>query len=377
MNKFLSQLILKQRQCLLVSSQLMLLLLGMSLNANAGIGSVWVTAVSDNSISVSWTAPTGDYRLSNDLAHDYMVCHEESGTWATICGGGTVNYTSATSFTITGLNPSTEYKIRVKCHCERRNIWGNWKSPKWRTIGTNKSTTDALTITSYLIAPSVTSSTINVEMNHTNMLSFSGTRICYKKRWNPVTSFASKCQSDPFGYWLYSDKNIGWMDDSPSSPALFTINPPPSGLKKCTQYKIVGFADFTFIGETMVRTSGLCGFHNKSLLIVQDHSDDVLVEYALALEAFYGMPLIDHLAKNYETSLYDLNQAFKRDQQENLKDNSTMLMYLIEANADLYDRWQQEYDLKQAGMSLEVFLREEYPEINYLLDQELMAESRQ
>jgi hypothetical protein len=353
----------------------------LSQSAQAGIGSVWVTGVTDDSISISWTPPAGDYRLSNDVANDYMICHEVGGTWATICGGGTVNYTSATSFTITGLSASTEYKIRVKCHCEHRNIWGNWKNPKWRTVGTLFATTDAPTtvpdpISMYLITPAVSPSTIDVEMNHTNMWTFSETRICYKKRWNPVYDFANKCKTDPFGNWLYSDKNIGWIDDLPASPALFTIDPPPSGLKRCTQYKIVGFGDWTFIGEAMVRTSGLCGFHNKSALILQDHAEDVLQEYALALESFYGSPLLDHLARRYDPSLYDMHLAFSEDGSDDLRDNATMLAYLIEANSDLYEQWQQDQSLRQAGLSMELFLHNYHPQLNRSLDEELSNKAK-
>jgi len=355
---------------------LVMMLLGFAINANAGLGAVWTTGVTENSITVSWTPPSGDYRLSNDWVHDYMVCYEVGGTWATVCGGGTVNYTSATSYTITGLSPETEYKIRVKCHCERRNMWGNWKNPKWRTIGTNRSSTVAASpdpdpITSYIITPHVTSFSIDVEMDHTLMPYFSNARICYKKRWNPVIDFNAKCQTNPVMSWLYSDQQLGWMDTAPASPSLFTIAPGYTGLKHCTQYNIVGFGDASLIGETMVRTSGLCGFFNKSIMILVDHSDDVLVDYATALEVFYNKSLLEYLGTNYENSLFELAQTFSQNQQENLQDNTTLLAYLIEVNSDLYDRWQQEPALKQAGLTLDSFLQHHYPELNQSLEEEL------
>ncbi|WP_223786554.1 fibronectin type III domain-containing protein [Marinicella meishanensis] len=366
-------------QCTILIPLIMALTM-LSMTAQAGIGSVWVTGVTDDSISLSWTPPSGDYRLSNDLANDYMICHEVGGTWATICGGGTVNYTSATSFTITGLAASTEYKIRVKCHCEHRNIFGNWKNPKWRTIGTVYANTDASStvpdpISSYLITPGVTATTIDVEMDHTHMMWFSGTRICYKKRWNPVFDFAGKCQSDPFGNWLYSDKNIGWIDDLPASPALFTINPPTAGLKPCTQYKIVGFGDFIQIGETIVRTSGSCGFHNKSMLVLFDHAD-VLLAYAHALSGFYRQPLLDQLASTYDGHIYELQQALAHDTTENLQDNATLLAYLIEENQDLFELWQQDQRLRMAGLSLETYLQNHHPKLNRSLDEEIMTQPR-
>jgi len=362
-----------------------IVLLSISSLTQAGIGSVTVNSVTDTSINLSWTPPSGNYQLSG-ASSNYKICHEESGTWATVCGGGVVNYSNTNNYTITGLDPNKSYKIRVKCHCEKKNIWGNWVNAKWRNIGTNVTSTNAAssggtgggtsTIPANLIITGSTSFSLDVSMTHNEMPLFDFVRVCYKKKYKIVTGFDSVCYTNPGPTWLYSDNKLGWFETAPAVPLNATVHP-SIDLKKCTRYKVIAYGKLANgvalkIGESEARTGVSCGFFNKSQLVVNDHMEDVLAAYVAKLERLYRKSLFTHLAENYDQNLYEAREVILNDG-DDIRNAINLIEYLVESGSNTYSTWQQEPELKNNNLSLESFLAANFPKINEQLAEEILA----
>ena len=362
-----------------------ILLLSISSLTHAGIGSVTVNSVTDTSINLSWTPPSGNYQLSG-ATYNYKICYEESGTWATVCGGGVVNYSNTNSYNITGLDPSKTYKIRVKCHCERKNIWGNWVNPKWRNIGTNVTSTNAAssggtgggtsTIPSNLIITGSSSFSLDASLTHNEMPLFDFVRVCYKKKYKIVTGFDSTCYSNPAFTWLYSDNKLGWFETAPSVPLNVTVHP-SIDLKKCTRYKVIAYGKLANgvalkIGESEARTGVSCGLFNKSQLVVNDHVEDVLAAYVEKLERFYQKPLFTHLLENYDPTLLEAREVFLNDG-DDIRNGINLIEYLVESGSETYSTWQQEAELNKNNLSLDSFLARNFPKINEQLAEEILV----
>ena len=362
-----------------------IMLLSISSLAQAGIGSVTVNSVTDTTINLSWTVPSGNYQLSGSTPN-YKICYEESGTWATVCGGGVVNYANTNSYNITGLDPNKSYKIRVKCHCKKKNIWGNWVNPKWRNIGTNVTSTNAVTsggtgggtstIPSNLIITGSTSFSLDVSMTHNEMPLFDFVRVCYKKKYKIVTGFDSTCYTNPGFTWLYSDNKLGWFETAPAVPLNATVHP-SIDLKKCTRYKVIAYGKLANgvalkIGESEARTGVFCGFFNKSQLVVNDHMEDVLAAYVEKLERFYRMPLFTYLSENYDQNLLEAREVLLNDG-DDIRNAVNLLEYLVESGSETYSTWQQDPELNQNNLSLDLFLAQNFPKINEQLAEEILV----
>lgn len=350
--------------------------LALATTARAAIGSMWVDSVTDTSIEVSWSPPAGNYQLSGSTP-SYMICWKVNGTWGTTCGSGAVATSNATTFVIPGLAASQTYKIRVKAHSRRQNLWGNWVSPKWRTVAVHVASTTAPPIPAFVPATlnisGSTATSLDVSLTHNDMPWFNTVRICYKKKWHPVLGFESNCQANPVWAWTNPSESLGWLDVAPSVPLTATLHPVVD-LKDCRRYVVVAFGGLSpsqKIGEAQGNTGGLCGFFNMSAVVVADHTDDVLAAYAERLNTHYRKPLFDHLAQEYDGSLYELREIFRQNHDGDLSNTATMLTFLIETDSPLYAEWQTEPGLVRAGLALESFVANAYPELYRSLEEEL------
>lgn len=351
-----------------------------SLNAQAGIGSVWSSGVTDTSITAQWTSPSGNYQLSGSTPH-YKICYEVKGTLALICNANPPQYSNTNTHTITGLNSDTTYRVRVKCHCKRKNIWGNWVNPKWRNISTMEVTTDETSsVPSYTPSSLTITGTnmfsMNLMLTHNDMPLFDFVRICYKRKYSGIINFNNKCAYDPFGNWLYSDHNVGWQEEAPAQPLLTTMHP-TANLKPCTKYDVVGFGyymggGYDLIGEAEARTFGSCGFFNKSQVLISDHVSDVVVAYAERLDRIYPQGVFSHLVENYDKNLNVAREAILEQYREDIRDTLTLLIFLVESESKVYEQWQQEDYLVSKGLSIEGFLAREFPDLSKQIDEELL-----
>ena len=352
-----------------------------SFSVFAGIGTISVDGVTDSSITFHWTPPSGDYQLSGSTPH-YKICYEVQGTAALICNANPPQTTNITSHTLTGLNPGTLYRIRVKCHCERRNIWGNWKNPKWRNIATIVTSTDETSPTPTYIPSSLTISdptffSLDTTLTHNDMNLFNSVRICYKRKYSGIINFNNKCAYDPFGNWLYSDHNVGWQEEVPAQPLLTTLHP-TANLKPCTKYDAVGFGyyiggGFDLIGEAQGKTNGNCGFFNKSQVLIGDHLSDVVMLYAKQLDRAYPQGVFNHLAKYYDNSMEVARKSIIKEYREDIADTLTLLTFLVESESKIYGAWQQEDYLVSQGLSIADFLEREFPRLSREINDELLT----
>ncbi|WP_395375255.1 fibronectin type III domain-containing protein [Marinicella sp. W31] len=365
----------------------LLILLFIAPAAIANIGGINMNSVTENSINISWHYPSSDYQASGGGSpEDYKICYKKVGTFGLICSASTA-YSATTNYVITGLDPSTTYKIKVKCHCKRKTWGGKWRYPRWRTVAEIQVTTDAATpdpIESNLIATETYSDLIKVKASHADMLAFTGVRICYRRKW--VTSayeYASRCSHhNPADFWLGSDANLGWVDIIPntsphwvdtSDMSVSILLNPPIDLKSCKKYIILGFGKDSFtvsnahlitIGSVETETSGPCGLFKMATVIVSDYEDTVLQHYSHAIDRFYGQPLLDVLAQTYDQELYGNHELFLREEGEDISNTHTMLRYLIESDSPLYDRWQNDQNMITQDLTLDTFVRQHYAEIH-------------
>jgi len=365
---------------------LVLFLLLITPAAFANIGGININSVTENSIGISWHYPSSDYQASGSGSpEDYKICYKKSGAIGAVCWYSTA-YSATTSYTITGLDADTTYKIKVKCHCKRKTWGGNWRYARWRTVAEVQVTTDAETpdpIASNLIVTETYSDMLKVKASHTNMLSFEGVRVCYRRKWvTTAFNYANNCSShNPADYWLISDPNLGWIDIIPNTAPYWVdtadmsvevLLNPPIELKHCKKYKVIGFGKDIFspgnahdidIGSTWTETSGPCGLFKIAHVIVSDYSDTVLQHYSRAIDMLYGRPLLEVLAPLYDQELYEHQNVFLREDGEDIGKTETMLRYLIESDSTLYDRWQSDQRVLPAELTLEAFVMDRYPEI--------------
>lgn len=351
----------------------------LSLNAHAGIGSVWSGGVTDSSINVAWTPPWGNYQLSGSTPY-YKICYKKKGTVDFVCNANPPQTSNSIAHTLSGLDPNTTYKIRVKCHCERRKIFGGWGWPRWRNISTMEVTTNASSLDPNDIASSLTITStgifsLGVTLEHNDMDTFESVRICHKRKYSAILNFQDKCAHYPAGSWLYSDHNVGWMEATPAQPLTTTVHP-TANLKSCTKYDVVGFGYYPYsgfdkIGEAEARTSGSCGFMNIFQMIVSDYGSDVLVSYAEKLDQFYGEGLYPHLVERYDENLKVARDSIRKDYEEDIAETHTLLKVLVESGSPVLDKWQGEEQLNAMGLSIESFMEDEHPKLYRQLNEEL------
>lgn len=358
--------------------------IALSLNAYAGIGSVWSSGATDSSINVVWTPPSGNYQLSGSTPY-YKVCYKVKGTIPFVCSANPPQTTNSSSHTLTGLAADTTYKIRVKCHCDRKKLFGGWGWSRWRNISTmevttNESPSEPTYTPSSLLITDVGLFSLEATLEHNDMNDFESVRICHKRKYSAILDFQSKCAFYPAGSWLYSDHNVGWMDVAPSQPLTTTVHP-TANLKPCTKYDVVGFGYYPGgasekIGDAEARTNGSCGFMNIFQMLASDHVSDVLVNYANKLDQIYDGGLYPHLLKNYDESLSVARKSIQEDDQEDIADTLTLLRVLIESESPTLSQWQNEDYLISEGLSIEGFMKEEYPRLYREISEELQDRGR-
>jgi hypothetical protein len=365
--------------------------------ASANFGHIDVESITENSININWDWASASYEASGlGDPEDYKICYEPSGDWATICGGGTVNYSAVKNYMITGLSPDTSYKIRVKCHCKKGPI-KRWRNVATITVKTNTAVIDDEPdyIPASIIINNTGFSSFQTKLTHNYMNLFEHMRICYRRKWITVAfNFKSECQSmNPASGWYESDKNLGWLDivlgvspyylnlEEMSFEALIT---PLVDLKSCAKYQIVAYGVGGFvppsylptqeIGETYGETQGPCHVFKMPVIIENDYSDSILLEYAKAVDIYYGMPLFEYLAQNYDQNLYQDRSMFVQLEHEDIYHSHTLLTYLIETGSSVFDQWQDSGPLKQAQMTLDDFVKNNYPVIYQNINVEINSQ---
>ncbi len=355
-----------------LSLSLLLLLVCSGANAAGGIGSVWSTGSDDSAISVTWTVPSGNY---NHVGSSYKVCYRKTPT-LNVCGG-VESYTAPNNFTATGLNSDTEYKFKVWCYCEKKNWRGKWKNAKWRKIGTYKQSTlpepepDVLisNISVVDVAPGASKyeASIDVEVTYTNPAAFEFVRTCYKKLGN-MTSMNSICskRDQPPSSWGSSDHGRGWLDVEPApSGSIFSFG----SLKQCRQYKVVSYGFYDGVdnglklGETNAHTPGDCKANKMGMVIVDDYSETILVEYAEMISYHYDGHLFHYLAAQYDQELFTAHKLMMEEDRVDIVQPKALMEYLVGSESQVWDNWQNENRLLEQRLTLDAYVEDKYPEL--------------
>jgi hypothetical protein len=354
-------------------------------SAAGGIGSVWSTGSDEDSISITWTVPGGDY---NHVGSNYKVCYRTTPT-ANVCGGVTA-FSTPNSFTASSLNSATEYKFKVWCFCEKRNWLGNWKDAKWRKIGTYKQSTSPEPVVDVLVSnisvvdvsPGVAQfdASIDVQVTYTNPAAFEFIRTCYKKLGN-MTSMNSICsdRDQPPTSWVTSDHGRGWLDVEPApSGTIFSFG----NLKQCKQYKVVSYAFYEDIdtglklGETNVHTPGDCKANKMAVVIVNDYSDTLLKEYIELVSPYYEQHLFHYLTAQYGPELVTAHKQMMEEERVDIVQPKALIEYLIGSESRIWDGWQQERLLVEQRLTLDGFVADKYPELYKDILDDLLEPSR-
>lgn len=339
--------------------------------ASGGIGSVTVSNVTSTSMVVSWNFSAATYTPSG--SNFYKVCWKVSGSWAGTCSSQPFAFTENIPFTITGLNANTQYKIKVKCYCEKNTWLGG---TKWRKVGTSQVTTLPLIATgggSVWVSNS-TATTLTASWNHSNPGQFAFWRVCYRKQ-SALFSLNSNCRQHENANgnnptWG-SGNRIGWANANTWDTARVF-----GGLRPCTQYKIVlyGFlqnnVNGTHIGTTNARTDGVCGLVLGMFRTILQDDGIIEQDYSERINAFYeGTTLFDHLAERYP-ELHEARSILLEDGDGDLRDTNELFAYLDAEATDILYAWQQEEALVASGLDIESFVGKYYPETYELWQQE-------
>jgi hypothetical protein len=319
--------------------------------AGGGIGSVWSTGSTSNSITIDWTFPS---KFAPSGTDPYEICYKVTGSLEGACHGGITLRTGQKPYTITGLQPGISYKIKISCHCTK-----NGKNAKWRKVGTaHISTQDAeggtLRITKAYYHQ------LDLEWQHANPAKFVTMRLCYKSKFavfvvlDRCADYANTWRSSPLKGQIEFPNNQFQISTSSASSLL-----------RCIQYKfmLVGFnsnQQSTVIdvtdGKTLCRGRFLFFFRTA----VDDH-EDIIQVYAAKLDDAYQGRLFDHLAEQHPELLKAAETA--RDDRDNLRETSALIEYLVDVRGDIFIQWQAEDEvLLRHGLNLEEFLMTNYPE---------------
>lgn len=370
---------------------LCLILLAPSKNSYAagGYGSVWTTAVTNSSITIDWTDPTGDYRYVSGTP-SFEICYKVGGSLEGACNGGTVISTTQKPYQISGLQPGTNYKIKVFGFTEHKNWFGKWRDPDFRKVGTlTQSTTFQVVLPENSVRISGTSAYgMDVEVTVPNPQDYAFIRVCYKNEWYlTLANFCTTC----FGYqgpqlgWGGSSENLGWVQSPPAGQktTFHLVN-----LKKCRQYKVCAYgfapgpaADGNLIGEAkahtgigclMIALDSVTSIRDVITDPIEDNYEDVLVQYDSAVTAFYGgTSIFDHVAATHSELIVD--RAAFEDEGNDFTTGFDVLRFLIQGRRDIFDQWQSESPLVTARLTLDLWLHDSHPDLYAALLDEASA----
>lgn len=332
-----------------------------------GMGSVAVVAKTNTSITVDWTDPDGsEYRKCGNADYKFEI------RWGKFFSGGISTTTLCCPTTkpyaipLT-LEPSTEYRITVFVKAEKKNVFGNWRNCEFRKIGSVTQVTDASSSASDNVAVSGSDlSSIEVTVTVANPGQFEFIRVGYKKTnsiWDLHNTL--KGSSRPEEQWEESDSRRGWIDITPAhSPTIVEFG----ALASCRAYKLVaygfpaGVEIGTRLGEAVGSTGAACRTFDMSSLLAANHRA-VFEDYAVRVASFHAercTSIFGHIAAGYPQILEDFSVPSDGDTLETGYDT---LDYLIDLQPSVYGSWQNEPELRAAGLDLPNFLLAHYPSL--------------
>lgn len=352
--------------------------------AYADIGVINVHQITHNSITISRTINTNSYQPAG--GEDNKICwKKDSNTFGIICHVNS-DTTDDNSFTITELEPNTTYKIKLKCYCRKKTVFNNFAFLRWRTVTTItvKTAPEPSPSTPYssLSVFDITKHTAKTRLTHDNMLDFNWVGVCYRKKWQVnFTTFVNGCRNTSMWfnnpYWggagfRFGELNVApyWVDAN-NSVLVPLDHWQNKTLEDCTRYKIMAIAlddEFEWVTDigamTEIKTLGKCSgflFFKMSNTIVHDY-EEVFEQYARSIDVFYRKSLFDVLVE-YDESLDETRELLMRDEQEDIRQTSVLLTYLIETESHLYDHWQNSREIRENRMSLENYIEDHYPRL--------------
>jgi len=328
--------------------------------AAGGISCAWSASVTENTITIDWSDPGGKYRYAAGSPRTVMICYKKAGSLVGACNGGTVIITYNKPHVITGLDSGEEYKVKVLAFTEHKNIFGKWRNPEFRKLGTftqktNDSGTDPRQGNVQIVNRSPTSLTAEVTWSHPE--DFKMIRIYCRRLWFP---FHKEIIDVP----------------NPSSTTTVTFN----NLKSCKDYKIraEGYISYTpmlikKIGRAKGRTTGSCKtlYYTTSVSsiltdAVIEHQEDILIEYTQYIDSYvYGdTSLFEHIiAKHPELSDEADSLLLENAGDDDITIGYYSMQWLAVEHFDIYQDWQEEPGLDAFGMSLIQFMQDEYPDL--------------
>ncbi|MCX6829631.1 MAG: T9SS type A sorting domain-containing protein [candidate division Zixibacteria bacterium] len=333
-------------------------------NAVGYPGYAWAYPVTQTSMKINWTYPSGNHRWYPHNQAYYIV------NWDT----KSVDL-HGNSYTIAGLTCNTKYKIEVQGLLQKRNILGWWGTPQMVTLyGCPfwKWTSPCIPPHGDLWVSIATASTLTANVTWSHPSNFNMIRIGYKRLFDPVVSFYDICKNRgwPPPNWTSNSAVRGWHDFPSSSLNSYTF----TGLTHCREYLMVaygfppGINVGTYIDAGKWSTVGsICEgaiAYNGSIQSIvaealPDHKE-VLEAYLAAVDSLYGdSSIVQHVVAMYPELSEEVATLLAGGiEEENLTDNTNFFEWMTYGHYGLFQQWQSEPALAAAGLKLEQFMQD-------------------
>lgn len=356
-----------------------------TLHAGGGFGSV-VDQATHNSITIKWSDPPPQNFRHCAFPPRYEICWKEARKGKGACQENRER-TSQKPHTIPNLESDTPYKIKVFTLSEKRRRPGRrFRNCKFRKVGTTTVSTDSPSFRSNLTPAGSGPQSFLVRLEYSRPRTFDFYRICYRQTWGFYLPFAllrDYCLTRTSSG--QHNRRQGFVDII--KPTVPSVTLGWTDLAGCRQYKIVaygfnpGFPEFimTKIGETKMKTEGRCRFFSGKRGLLQGLTDDhdrdtVAQQYLDVVHVFYGADgILQHLADRHPIlgrNLLRETAIFEADG-EDLDDEVSLFIYLLEQHPFLVHAWQAETELVNAGLDVDQWLKYNHPQLHADLQEEV------
>jgi len=350
----------------------------------ADMGSVWVKAVSHDEITIQWNGPESGsihalatdkplYRISWEAVDPYNNGYPLSSNTSKVLAGE-----EGTEFTLTGLMADTYYRVKVEAFAMKRNTYGEWVNADFRQIGWVKQKTHASPFVRNVRVAQTARETITVEFTNAEPEAFDVVLFVYKQKWSsvPFSEIVGTALADESNWgdsvWPQSDETSGAVKKASESSVEATF----FGLSQAQAYEIavfgykLGTSEGVRLGRASARTGGYQPMAKQEDCLTADYQE-VLNEYGIRVSAgFSGLPLINIVCQDFAQICEDIQPVVEDDEGENLGNNLTALLFLIDGYPEIFSEWQDNQE-SRGGVTLEGYLVESHGKLHQRIHNEL------
>jgi hypothetical protein len=344
--------------------------------ARGDMGTVWVEAVTSDSITIDWQEPSGSHRpdqgaheavVSWQLVNLYPEDRDEGQAlpddrYPRSTGGNSrfIHLEKDKPFTISGLRSSASYRVKVEVLAEKRLLDGAWVNPIYRQVAMIKQRTLTATPSHNLRAVKAGKDFITLRFTNADWKSYPAIRLGYKRKWssvliNPSAADASmQASGDP--------KEYGCKDSLTAPEIEVTL----TGLSPDQQYEVVvyGFKTGATVGDRLgsvtAETSGYRLLTSVEACLAADHK--------YALDA-YGREIREQCRQRVIDSVIDSGvvaaeevEAIFADEKESLDNDLAVLLFLISGRYESFVAWQEHLSTSPCPILLLDFAQRVFPD---------------